>query len=138
MLHLFAQQGNTVVPLGSSTVDGVAVQGYSVRFSPSAIKKDLANADLSSTERQAIDHINLSKMDATLDVDGSGHLRRLGMNVSVGVDSAPTANVDETLDFSNFGAPVTVAAPPSDQVVGFQQFLQAAQAAESGQANGDG
>ena len=38
MLRLLAQQGNTVVPFGSSTVDGVSVQGYSVTFNPAAIK----------------------------------------------------------------------------------------------------
>ena len=48
MLRLLTQEGNTVVPLGSSTIDGTTVQGYSVTLNSAAIKKQLADAKLPS------------------------------------------------------------------------------------------
>lgn len=129
MLRIFAQQGSTVVPLGGSTVDGVAVQGYSVTFNPAAIKRELANDNLPAWLRQAVSQVNLSELKGDLYVDGSGMLLRfsIGLNASSG-SSGPVA-VDESLDFSDFGTPVDVTAPPADQVVSFQQFLQDAEAA---------
>ena len=63
-------------------------------------------------------------------VDGSGLLRRMSIGLTETVGSSGTISVDESLDFSDYGSPVDVSAPPSDQVVSFQQFLQDAEAAQ--------
>jgi hypothetical protein len=134
MLQILAQQGNTVVPLGPSTVDGVSVQGYSVSVDSSTIKQELQQAKLPSWMSGALANVNIQDTTLKVYVDSSGLLRRMGFNVNESVGSSAHASVDETLDFSDYGTPVDVSAPPPDQVVSFQQFLQAAQAAEGGDA----
>lgn len=127
-LHLLAQQGNTVVPLGSSTVDGVAVQGYAVTFDPNAIKAKLQQATLPSWVTSALSDVKLGDTTLKVFVDGSGLLRRMTIGLTESVGSSGNVGLDESLDFSDYGTAVTVTAPPPDQVVSFQQFLQAAEA----------
>ena len=135
MLRLLAQQGNTVVALGSSTVDGVSVQGYSVTLNSAAIKAQLANAKLPSWMTSALKDVDIHETNLKVYVDGSGFLRRMGLGITENVASAGATTVDESLDFSNYGTAVNVSTPPSDQTVGLQQFLQAAEAAQGSAAS---
>jgi hypothetical protein len=130
MLHLLTQQGNKVVALGSSTVDGVSVQGYSVTLNAAAIKSKLATAKLPSWMTSALKDVNFQDTTVKVYVDGSGFLRRMALNLTETVASAGQVTADESLDFSNYGTAVNVSAPPSDQVVSLQQFVQAAEAAQ--------
>jgi hypothetical protein len=129
MLRVLAQQGNTVAPLGSSSIGGVDVQGYSVTFDPSSIKSRLAHAP--SWMQQALTAVNFQDLKLNVFVDGSGLLRRMTMHMKLAAASAGAVSADVSLDFSDLGTPVSVSAPPADQVVGFEQFVQAAQGAAS-------
>ena len=62
-------------------------------------------------------------------IDHTGLLRSLSVQLNES-GTAGAVTLHETLDFSDYGAPVTVAAPPADQVASFAQFLQAEKAAE--------
>jgi len=128
MLRILAQQGNTVVPLGSSTLDGTTVQGYSVTLDPTAIKNKIAQDKLPSWMTDALSHVNIGDVDLDVYVDGTGLLRRFSLSLSETVPTAGAIRVDESLDFSDYGTTVTVSAPPPDQVVSLQQFLAQAQA----------
>jgi hypothetical protein len=132
MLRVLAQHGNTVVPIGSSTVNGVDVQGFSVNVNVAAVRAQLDNAHLPSWMHQAISGVNFNGANLKVYVDNSGLLRRFAMHVVVSPRSGGSATVDETLDFSDYGAPVNVSAPPPDQVLGFEQFLQLAQQTGAG------
>jgi hypothetical protein len=129
MLRLLTQQGNTVVPLGSSTLDGTSVQGYSVTLDSSAIKAKLAQAKLPSWMTSALSQVDIQNTTFKVYVDGAGLLRRMSVGFTMSAGSAGNVSVDETLDFSDYGSTVTVSAPPSDQVATLQQVLEAAQAA---------
>lgn len=129
MLRLLAQQGNTVVSLGSSTIDGTSVQGYAVTLDPAVIRSELAQAKLPSWMSGALAQVNIGQTSMKVYVDGSGLLRRIGIDIAESIASSEKISVDESLDFSDYGAPVSVSAPPSDQVASFEQFLQEAQAA---------
>lgn len=131
MLRLLAQQGNTVVALGPSTIDGTSVQGYEVKLSAATIKAQLAKAKLPSWMTSALREINIQNVANRVYVDGAGLLRRYTVSLTETTASTGKITVDESLDFSDYGTPVSVHAPPSDQVVTFQQFLQAAQAAQA-------
>ena len=128
MLSLLAQQGNTVVPLGPSTVDGTSVQGYEVKLSTATIKDELSK--LPSWMTAALSEINIQGVTNKVYVDGSGLLRRYTLSLTETTASTGKFTVGEGLDFSNYGTPVTVHAPPAGDVVTFSQFLQAAQAAQ--------
>jgi hypothetical protein len=126
MLQMLAQQGNTVVPLGPSTVDGVAVNGYSVTVQPSAVAKQLKKANLPSWMQQAVSGLKVHTISIKVFVDHAGLLRSYEMQLSESTGTSGTFSFDETLGFSNYGTPVTVTAPPASQVESFQQLLQAA------------
>jgi len=125
MLHMLAQQGNTVVPVGASSVDGVDVQEYSVTVDTARLKSRLEN--LPSWMQQALSQVRFGDVSMKVYVDGAGLLRRMTEHVSMAVASGGTVSIDVSLDFSDFGVPVSVTAPPADQVVSMQEFLQAAQ-----------
>jgi hypothetical protein len=129
MLRLLAQQGNTVVSLGSSTIGDTPVQGYSVTLDPAAIRAKLAHADLPSWMTTALSQLNIQGTTLKVYVDGSGLLRRFSLNLTETVASTAKVTVDESLDFSDYGATVNVTAPPPEQVVSFDQFLRDAGAA---------
>jgi hypothetical protein len=131
MLRLLALQGNKVTPLGSSTVDGVPVQGYSVKLNPATVKQQLADANLPAWMGSVVSEINIQSASNTVYVDGSGLLRRYSVKLTESAPSTGTVSLDESLDFSDYGTPVSVSAPPSNEVVSFTQFLQDAAAAEA-------
>jgi hypothetical protein len=128
MLRMLAQQGNQVVALGPSTVDGVAVNGYAVTIKASTIQQKIEQAHLPSWMRQAIAGLKAGNVDMRVFVDNAGHLRSLEQKSSESSPAAGPVSEDETMDFSHYGAPVSVTAPPADQVISFQQFLQDEQA----------
>lgn len=126
MLHLLAQNGGTVVATGPSNIGGVAVQGYAVTLSHGALTRDLSQASLPSWMRQAVANVNLDNLRCDVAIDSAGLLRQVKLAMSLQVASE-TAAVSETLDFSHYGASASIVAPPSNEVVGYQQFLQAAE-----------
>ena len=129
MLRVLAQQGNTVAALGPSIVDGTSVQGYSVTVNAAALKSRLGR--LPSWMQQALSRVNMRDIGMKVFVDGSGLLRRMTVHMAIATGSSPPVSVDASIDYSDFGSPVTVSSPPADQVVSLQQFLQAAAAAVS-------
>jgi hypothetical protein len=129
MLRLLAQQGNTVVALGTSSIGGTSVQGYLVTLDAGAIKERLAQAKLPAWMTSALSNVDIKNTTIKVYVDGSGLLRRFEFGLTESAASTGSVVVDESLDFSDYGTSVNVSAPPPDQVVTFPQFLQAAGAA---------
>ena len=129
MLRLLTQQGNTVVPLGPSTIGGTSVQGYSVTLDAAAIKAQLAHANLPSWMATALSQLNVQNTTLMAYIDSSGLLRRFSLDLTETVATSGKVTVDESLDFTDYGAPVNITAPPPDQVASFNQFVQGAEAA---------
>jgi hypothetical protein len=125
MLHMLAQNGNTVAPIGSSTIDGVPVQGYSVTASPAAIKAEMAKANLPSWMRAAMAHVSLNGLASKVYVDDQGLVRSIKVTTTESVAST-TVKMDITLGFSGYGTTtVDVTAPTPAQVVTVGQLAQA-------------
>ena len=101
-LRTLRQEGNAVTGLGPSTVDGTRVEGYSVR---------VINPDL----------------DYKVYVDRTGQLVQLSTDVHDTLAGQSVRETD-TFDFSSYGAPVSVTAPPAGEVVPFESFLNTARA----------
>jgi hypothetical protein len=126
MLHMLAAQGNTIVPTGTSTVDGTTVEGYAITFDPSIINADLNDASLPAWMRQVVQHgVSLDRLASEVYIDGSGSLRRNTTSVSETVGST-TMTVHSQADYSNFGETIAISAPPAGEVASFEQLLQAA------------
>jgi hypothetical protein len=126
MLHLLANEGNAVTPIGTSTIDGTTVQGYAIAFDPSVINADLHDASLPAWMRQVLqDGVTLDSITSDVYVDGSGNLRRDTSAVTETVGSATVA-VRSQANYSHFGETIAISAPPAGEVATFGQLLQAA------------
>jgi hypothetical protein len=123
MLRLLAAQGNTITPLGPSTIDGTPVQGYSVSINQNTLHRDLAK--LPSWMRQVTANTDVGAINYKIYIDGQNLLRRTTISMHMSVDSI-SLNMSETLDLTHYGVPFTVTAPPPAQVVTLQQLLQKA------------
>jgi hypothetical protein len=127
MLKVLSAQGNDVTPLGGSTVDGDPVQGYSVKMTPAELKKDVSEEHLPSWMQQAMAQVHESDVTYQVYIDGSNLLKSVANTVHITADNQ-TLVEHMNMTYSNYGTSVSVVDPPSDQVVPFSQFLQAATA----------
>jgi hypothetical protein len=125
-LHALAQQGNSVTALGPSVVDGTSVQGYSVTMDPAVVKRELSQADLPAWMKKAASTVTIGNASQTVYLDDAGNLVRLGSTINESAGSAGSIKVQESMDFSDYGAPVSVSSPPADEVIPFNQYLQLA------------
>jgi hypothetical protein len=125
-LHALAQQGNTVTVLGPSVIDGTSVQGYSVTMDPALVKREISQADLPAWMKKAASTVTIGNAAQTVYLDGAGNLVRLGSTVNESTGRTGPFKVQESMDFSDYGAPVSIPNPPADQVIPFNQYLQLA------------
>jgi hypothetical protein len=114
MLHVLAQNGATVTPTGSSTVDGVPVQTYQVAISPQVFQNELNQANVPSWAKALAGSVSASGTD-TVAIDQQGNLRRVVSTVNEQV-FGQTITMNFTMDLTDLGAPVTITPPPPDQV----------------------
>jgi hypothetical protein len=128
ILRALAQQGNSVVALGPSTLDGVAVNGYAVKMNAAAVSQQLKKANLPAWIRQSLVGLKTHDINLKVYVDNSDLLRSFQFQTTESKGSSGPIDISETLDFSHYGTPVSVTVPPADQVASFQQLLQAEQA----------
>jgi hypothetical protein len=124
-LHVLAKKGATVVPIGTSVIDGDTVSGYSVTPSRSqvlqALGQEFASGQFSPVLEQQILNAPKALGSFTSDVwfDASGILRRQVMTLGGGMTGA-TGRVDMTYQYH--GAPVSIKSPAPDNVISYSQF----------------
>jgi len=131
MLNALAANGNTVMPIGSSTINGISVSGYKVTVNKAAAQQRINSSNLPSVVKQGAESF-LAAGNIRIDVWVNGNdLVRMGF--AMNFPSVPDATITMNEDFSNYGVPVSITAPNPSLVVTLQQFLSAAQAAGNGQ-----
>ncbi len=125
-LRILSQNGATVSELGSSTRNGVQVEGYAVTVSPAVLQADVAKATLPSWLRAAVKQVSYGELDAKVYVDGQGLLRSVSVTTQETVASAGTDTVAFSETFSGYGSTVAdISAPPATEVATLQQVAQA-------------
>jgi hypothetical protein len=128
MLHLLAAGRNQVSSLGSTAIGGVSCHGYLVTVSAGAIRSDLTGAQLPAWMRQALANVNIVGEKVKIYVDGQGLLRRQTFTNQMTIDKS-VIEMTGSIDFSDYGEPVNVSAPPGNEVVSVEKFLQDVRAA---------
>jgi hypothetical protein len=129
-LQLLEEKGATVTPLGTSTVDGATVSGYSVTISQAQEQENLQQEiqsgaipqSLVPTMQQELQKLGTPTVDVS--IDGSDVLRQMSFSITGGSSGASSK---VAMTFDDYGTPVTVSPPASDDVISFTQFLQDAQ-----------
>ena len=129
VLILLEQSGDTVRALGAESIGGITCTGYSVtptqQAMTAAARQEISALKLSPDVASAIRSVlsRISPPTLTVWVDSQGLLRQLSARVQIGsLAGAVTSEVVE--NFSNFGAPVHIAAPPTRDVVSYRAFLR--------------
>jgi hypothetical protein len=133
-LQLLEQKGASVTSLGTSTVSGVSVSGYSVTPSPAEEQQTLQQevqsgaipASAAPMLQQELQTIGSPTMDVYF--DASGLLRKLSL--TLGAASSPVS-VSVQMTFDDYGTTVNIAPPASADVISYAQFVQDAQASQA-------
>jgi hypothetical protein len=125
VLTLLGADGNTATDLGPSTIKGVAVEGYSVKVDAAAIRAEISGKSLPSWMRPALSTVSNPDVSYKVFINQSGELVRQTQDVTL-KESGVTLHEVGSIDFSDYGVPVTITVPPAGQVATFQQFVQAA------------
>jgi hypothetical protein len=131
MLGALEAKGNTVIDLGPSVVDGMATEAYSVTSNPAQALARLNQEHMpASVAKGAKALISAGPVKTKVWVNQPSHVIRQ-LAVGVPVPGTTGATVTVTMDFSDFGAPVSISPPPASTVATYGQFEQAAKAAQS-------
>jgi hypothetical protein len=106
----------SVTNLGSATVRGVQTTHY--RAVVDLNKAAQANPQAAPAYQKLMSQIHTSTLPVDVWTDSSNRVNQLRIQIPVseGQGQSGTANVNLTLQLFDFGVPVTVAAPPADQV----------------------
>ncbi|MGH9919897.1 MAG: hypothetical protein ACRD6W_13665, partial [Nitrososphaerales archaeon] len=135
-LKATAAKGNTVEALGTKTIRGATVSGYSVTVSRQnligAVQRSLSSSGLSAGAQSEIrqEAQNVSGTTSEVWFDSSNLLRRMAYTETV-TENGKAVDATLVMDFVNYGAQVSIVAPQPDDVVSFNDFVAAAQAAGS-------
>lgn len=130
-LKLLSQGGNQATDLGPSTINGQAVEGYSVTIGGAALQQKIAQTKLPSLP-SSLGSLNVGSSliggnshigYQVFIAKATGELARMTTSVVLTI-IGQTISDDMTMDFSHLGSPVDITAPPASEVVPYQQYLQ--------------
>lgn len=118
LLSMLKAEGAQVQKIGPATIDGLATTQYRVKID---MAKALQSKGLSSSPmlRDFASRMKTASVDVWIDTDGL--VRRI--RFAYAVPRAPM-HMAMQMDFSDYGADVTIAAPPSSQVLDMTQLAQ--------------
>lgn len=137
-IKMMEQRGATVVPLGSSTIDGDEVSGYSVTPSQAEIASALQQEEqagqlpASGVSAALKEAKALGTFDVDVWIDGNNLLRQESVTIGGGTSSA-TGKFSMT--FQDYGTPVSIQSPAPGSVVSLSQFMNDVQLQAPGQTS---
>jgi hypothetical protein len=114
-----------VTKLGTATIRGVQVTGYRVSVDPAKAAARLPSAKRAGF-RDFVSILGNGSIPVDVWVDGQNLVRqvRVTLHLPGGAGTPARAQFVQTTDFSDFGAPVHVTAPPAAQVASLPQLMK--------------
>ncbi len=130
ILRLLRSKGMHAVSLGKKIVNGAECTGYSVSLNPSRalLEKRLQHSKLPhAISSLAVQLYANAHLHVTIWVDGSQNIRQFTftftkLHLPRATKAAMGMEFSETLNFSHFGVPVHLTAPPPSEVMSFGAF----------------
>lgn len=109
--------------IGTDSVQGEQMTHYRTQIDPSNL--DQVPAGERDAAKKALQQLGLSAFPVDVWVDGQGLLRRISLSLQLGKPGAGgSMAMTMTMDLSQFGAAVSITAPPADQVFDATSLLQ--------------
>jgi LppX_LprAFG lipoprotein len=105
---------NDTQKVGTDTVQGEQMTHYRTTIDPATALSKVPAAQRAAV-RKAMQQIGMSTIPVDVWVDGSGLLRRESLSLTFG-QGLQNAAMKVTFDLHDFGSPVNVEVPPTDQV----------------------
>jgi hypothetical protein len=127
MLRVLAAKGAVVTNMGVGTIGTTPVTDFDVSLSPLVIASQADALGVPSADSAEIRQI-LGNGGATfrVSVTSVGQFRQLSLHMTVPASSSsPAVHQSVVVDFTNYGTPVSVIAPPATQVATAQQLQEA-------------
>ena len=121
MVQVLRTTGTTVSMLGSSTVDGVPVQGYAIHLSSAGIAKAVRSTRVPASVRAELSQVHFDRLDYVVFISGADYLKEVRVTGALGAGGLD-ASVTSAMHFSDYGIPVHVSPPPADEVIPLSQF----------------
>jgi len=124
MLRILAAKGATVTKVGVGAIGSTPVTAYNVSISPSLIAGQSSTLGVPQADLAEVQQIlGSSGVTFKVYVNPTGQLRRLTLHMVIPASSSsPAVQESVVVDFTNYGTPVSVTAPPSNQVASLQQL----------------
>jgi hypothetical protein len=130
-LSVLEQQGSIIRQLGSKTIDGVTCTGYAVTPSRQAMVTETREQDAqqgvsaSATEQDVQQAQDTPPPTIIVWADGLGLVHELSINLPINVQGASASGGAMDMDFTHFGGPVSITAPPPADTISYPAFLKA-------------
>ncbi|MGB8195730.1 MAG: hypothetical protein WCF25_01825, partial [Acidimicrobiales bacterium] len=135
-LQILAQQGNAVVALAPSTINGESVYGYQVTISQHSIsaaykRLEAQGGAMAQAVKAFLQSGSISGpvIKLWLNADHLLVSENVDLSISTGGDAA---SGDMTVDFSDYGRPVSISVPAPNAVTTFSAFEAAANHGHNG------
>ena len=125
MLRVLSAKGAVVTRTGSTTIGTTPVTAYDVSIPPSALRSRLSSVGMSASDTSAVEHFfDNGGLSFRVYVSSDNRIRRMSLSIAVPASSSTPANHEAVvIDFTNYGTPVSVTAPPASQVASLQQLI---------------
>jgi hypothetical protein len=129
ILKIFTNEGATYSSLGTSTRDGLAVQGYRFELDNAAIQALFVKSGASQALRQVAAHeLSSLTLSGDLYVNSAQQVQSADLALKFALaNGSGTLHgaIEVTLTLSNYGSPVTITIPPAATVITAAQLAQA-------------
>lgn len=133
LLEVLLASGD-LAKVGTATVDGVSTTHYSGTVNPAtAFGSPQAKQYLTPAQIQELQQLDSAAGSTRQKVDAWVGSNGLPVRITT-ADAGSTGTTTVQLDFSDWGAPVTVNAPPSDQVINVTSLVAGSSASASASA----
>jgi hypothetical protein len=120
-LATLAGGGGSVTKLGSSTVEGMSATEYHVQISATTVSRRVHALQTQLPQWMRSSGATLQNVNENVWVAGH-RVRKVSLSSTATIEGA-TGTVNVVLEFTSFGHPVVVAAPPSNQVTSYTSAI---------------
>jgi hypothetical protein len=117
LLKMLAAKGAVVTKSGVGTIGSTPVTQYSVTIPPGAITSQIQGLKIPASDSAEVEQIAQGGITFHVFVTPANQIRRLSLQMAVPASSSTPAGKESiVLDFTNYGVPVSISAPPASEV----------------------